>query len=542
MRVIVAALLLYLHAAPAASTISGRVTEAGSGRALPRILVTLVGADDTELAETLTDDEGRYRFTGVGAGRYAVSAGPGEHRSEHLRQWFGEKGPGRRWGRPPRHPLDVTTGRDIADVDIAMLVALGIDGRILSPWEEGMANVPVVAMRADGSLVTDNPAYSDDLGNYRLFGLAPGRYRVCANPTQRVQDDDGTALPFVKTCHPSAPGESAAADVTLTSSDVSGIDVRVQRTGGRTVTGTVVDAAGIPANGAWVSVVSGTEFSRSGHATVRDGAFSVGGLPPGAYILGATIGGQISGDRNAGSREREMAFADLDLTAVDAPNVTLTLNRAVTIRGRVVVEGALPSSSLLGRMVAHAYPVDSRVTLFPDPRPTSLVRDDATFELPEIFRVPLVITMQGLPDGWKVKTVRHDGRDVTYTPTDFSASHGPIEVTVTNRLARPVVRVRDAEGEAVTDARVLAVPAAANAAGMPLGAIDGRPSADGDIRLGPLPAGDYLLVALSLDELNLVFFDRSRFASLAGIGTMVTLKENASPRIDLRLARLPEKR
>ena len=169
MRAIVTALLLYVSAAPAAATISGRVTEAGSGRPLPRILVTLVGADGNELAETLTDDDGRYRFTGVGAGRYAVSAGPGEHRSDHLRQWFGEKGPARRWGRPPRYPLDMAGGRDIADVDIAMLVALGIEGRILSPWEEGMANVPVVAMRPDGSRATDNPVYSDDLGNYRLF-------------------------------------------------------------------------------------------------------------------------------------------------------------------------------------------------------------------------------------------------------------------------------------------------------------------------------------------------------------------------------------
>jgi hypothetical protein len=103
-RAIVAALLVFVLAAPAASTISGRVTEAGSGRPLPRILVTLVGAEGNELAETLTDDDGRYRFTSVGAGRYAVSAGPGEHRSDHLRQWFGEKGPAPRWGQPPRYP------------------------------------------------------------------------------------------------------------------------------------------------------------------------------------------------------------------------------------------------------------------------------------------------------------------------------------------------------------------------------------------------------------------------------------------------------
>ena len=69
-------------------------------------------------------------------------------------------------------------------------------------------------------------------------------------------------------------------------------------------------------------------------------------------------------------------------------------------------------------------------------------------------------------------------------------------MTVTNRLARPVVRVRDAEGQSVTDARVLAVPAAAKPSSSRFGAVDGRPSTDGDVKLDPLPAGDYLFVAL----------------------------------------------
>jgi hypothetical protein len=537
-RAIVTALLLYVVAALAASTISGRVTEAGSGRPLPRILVTLVGADGSELAETLTDDDGRYRFTGVSTGRYAVSAGPGEHRSDHLRQWFGEKGSAPRWGRPPRYPLDMADGGDRADVDIAMLIALGIEGRILSPWEEGMANVPVVAMRADGSRATDNPVYSDDLGNYRLYGLPPGRYRVCATPTDRVEDDERSVAPFVKMCYPSAPTEGGAADVTLTSSDVAGVDVRVQRTGGRTVTGTVVDAAGMPANEAMVSAVSVEEFNRMGSATVRDGAFSIAGLLPGAYTLHAIIGGQWPGDTNPASREREMVSVDVDLSAVDATGVPLALSKGVKVRGRVLFDGGPLSSSQVSRLLVRASPLFS---LFFD-LASAPVRDDLTFEFPALFPLPVIASLQGLPDGWAVKNVRVNGRDVTYAPANLAAGGHQIEVTVTNRLVRPVIRVKDAEGQAVTDARVLALPVAAKPWEIPFGAIDGRPSVDGDVTLDPLPAGDYFLVALSRDELNLVFFDRSRMASLAQIGTMVTLKEGESPRIDLRLSRLPEKR
>jgi len=96
-------------------------------------------------------------------------------------------------------------------------------------------------MRPDGSRATDNPVYSDDQGNYRLFGLAPGRYRVCARADRGVRDGDGPALPFVQTCHPSATSDRAAADVTLTSSDVVGIDLRMQRTGGHLYPGTTID-------------------------------------------------------------------------------------------------------------------------------------------------------------------------------------------------------------------------------------------------------------------------------------------------------------
>jgi uncharacterized protein (DUF2141 family) len=295
-RAVLASLLSFLAAAQGVSTISGRVTEAGSGRALPRILVTLVASDGTSLEETLTDAEGRYRFSSVPAGRYAVSAEPGEHRSDLLRQWSGEKTPARRWGRPPRHPIEIADGRDVADVDIAMMLALGIEGRVLSPWEEGMADVSVAAMHLDGRQASDNPVYSDDSGRYRLFGLAPGRYRVCATPRQLSQNDGTSVAPLVRTCHPAATSESAAADVTLTSSDVTAVDIRVQRTGGRTLSGMVTDAEGRPADGATVLATSADRFNRTASVTVRNGAFAITGLVPGQYVVRVVIGGHVRGE------------------------------------------------------------------------------------------------------------------------------------------------------------------------------------------------------------------------------------------------------
>jgi hypothetical protein len=73
-------------ARPGAVT-SGRVTERGSGRPLPRIVVTLSRTGPSPLV-AVTDDDGRYEFTGVEPGEYALSAGPDRHHSTYLQQRY----------------------------------------------------------------------------------------------------------------------------------------------------------------------------------------------------------------------------------------------------------------------------------------------------------------------------------------------------------------------------------------------------------------------------------------------------------------------
>src|ERR1043166_1664829 len=93
--------------APAGATLSGRVTDEATRRPLPRIVVTLFDKDHSPIAETVTNDEGRFRFRGVAAGKYALLAAQDEHRSTYLRQWFGENEPAERFGAPPRLPIAI---------------------------------------------------------------------------------------------------------------------------------------------------------------------------------------------------------------------------------------------------------------------------------------------------------------------------------------------------------------------------------------------------------------------------------------------------
>jgi Carboxypeptidase regulatory-like domain len=160
--------------------ISGRITDKESGRPLPRALVTL-SLPSTAAREVLADAEGRYEFTGLPPGQYGVSAGPGDLRMTHLHQAFGQVTPTQqRWNRPPKG-VELNAGELRSGVDLALPRTLAIEGRVIDPWEEPMAEVQVIAIDADGRPSLSPPAPSDDRGNYRLFGLPPGRYRVCAD-------------------------------------------------------------------------------------------------------------------------------------------------------------------------------------------------------------------------------------------------------------------------------------------------------------------------------------------------------------------------
>ena len=176
-------------------------------------------------------------------GEYGVLAAPGDLRATHLRQAFGRTEPFDPLGSPPRSGIELKAGERRTGVDIALARALAIEGRVLDPWDQPMSAVDVVLTRADGSPYPHPGSKTDDRGDYRAFGLAPGRYRVCAAPGGSADAPSDTAR-FVRTCHPAAIAAGDAADIVLIASDANGIDIRVQRSGTFTVSGSVTDAAG----------------------------------------------------------------------------------------------------------------------------------------------------------------------------------------------------------------------------------------------------------------------------------------------------------
>ena len=110
----------------------------------------------------------------------------------------------------------------------------------------------------------------------------------------------------------------------------------------------------------------------------------------------------------------EVAIAAIFVDGNDLENVALTGSSGGTVSGRVVIEGETPP-----KMSAVNVAVREPLRNQPNPNVLGLqrgrnapsVKEDATFTIENVFgNARFQVT---LPDGWMLKAVMHDGRDIS---------------------------------------------------------------------------------------------------------------------------------
>jgi Carboxypeptidase regulatory-like domain len=142
------------------------------GEPLSKVMIELrysdaTGPDDPVLATTQTDGDGKFYLPGVAPGKYRIVAwAQGYVRTIHPQT------------------LALAAGLGVSDVRIAMTAAGWVSGRITEKGQP-VALADVVAFRPiyiEGQLAFA-PVLADrtnDLGEYNLFWLPPGRYYIVA--------------------------------------------------------------------------------------------------------------------------------------------------------------------------------------------------------------------------------------------------------------------------------------------------------------------------------------------------------------------------
>jgi hypothetical protein len=157
------------------------VLAADSSAPLRRAYVRVSAGDIRVNRGATTDADGRYEISDLPRGRYSIFVS----RNGYVSLQFGQQRP-----FEPGRPLDLGDGQLMDRVDFALPRGSVIAGRITDEVGEPIAGVRMQAMRhqylptGQRRLVPAGGAQfgmiTNDLGEFRLFGLMPGAYIVGA--------------------------------------------------------------------------------------------------------------------------------------------------------------------------------------------------------------------------------------------------------------------------------------------------------------------------------------------------------------------------
>jgi protocatechuate 3,4-dioxygenase beta subunit len=158
--------------------ISGVVFVLGNGAPVRRAQVTLSGPELRGQRTTVTDDQGRFTFQVVPAGRFNLTA----NKAGHVSSSYGAKRPGR-----PGTPIQLGDGQKVEKLGIALPRGGVITGAVVDQYGEPAPNTQVRALRyvmqtGERTLSFSGQDTTDDRGVYRIFSLQPGEYVLSAIP------------------------------------------------------------------------------------------------------------------------------------------------------------------------------------------------------------------------------------------------------------------------------------------------------------------------------------------------------------------------
>lgn len=493
------------------SEVGGRVIRT-DGRPIRRAQVRLEPLDPSRFPEgTATDDTGTYRFMNVRAGEYTLSAS----RRGFVSVRFGQRELSERGDA-----VTLAAGERRERVDIALSRYGTVTGHVLDENGDPMegARVQLVQIRFQGGrqqLVEAGPAAtrSDDQGRYRIHDVPAGQYIVQASVGHADRQHTPFESPiadvpgYAPTFYPGAARVSDARFIAVgVSEDLAGMDFAMARVPTARISGHAFTSTGESVKGGLLLVPS----QRSGAVIAQpikpdrmfapDGSFEFADVPPGEYVLQATMG------RPTMTAEGEFSaqYVNVDGTAIDG--IVIRTSPGSTISGRVTFEGADPPRPR--EIGLTPVPVDADLTpRFGDasefgagPPGRGEVRDDWTFQIAGISG-PRRLQLTSPPAGWALKAVYLNGVDVTDQALVFGTkdqSVNDLQVVLTNRPTAVEGIVSDAQGRPARECLVVAFPTDRELRTYQSRYLDRSVcQQDGSFIIRRLPPGQYLLAAIA---------------------------------------------
>jgi hypothetical protein len=460
-----------------------------------------------------TDNQGRFTFDALPAGRYFVSVS----KAGYVMTSYGQRrvrGPG--------------VGIPLADREsrsIAMQLSRGgvITGTVFDERGDPAINTNIRAMRfsmvnGQRRLQQNGGAVSDDRGIYRLHSLEPGDYIVCAasrgmgmggmTDAQRVQMEMDSVRRMIESASgPNAaemlkqmaarlaslqaqlpaqgepvmgyapscfPGTTATAAIPVGAGEErTGIDFQLQLTPVARVEGTIIGAPAPVAGGPpriQVQLVNVDEAmgpaDMMGSSPDPSGRFRFTSVAPGTYRLIARTTNFFQGPGPASAQNTEprlWAVEEIAVNGQDILNVALELRRGMSISGQVTFEGQTGTNPPpdFSRLQVGAVPVMS----FP---PTAqlgtsvqtTVDSSGRFTLSDVLPGRYRIMTMGGGAGWVSASSVVGNQDTLDHPFELKPdqSVSGVTLTLTDRISELSGVIASERGEAATDYTILLYP------------------------------------------------------------------------------------
>jgi hypothetical protein len=380
---------------------------------------------------------------------------------------------------------------------------------------------------------------SNDLGEYRVAGVAAGRYYVSVSfLTADSISVDRSAVPreedYVATYYPGTRDPASAVPIDVAAgSQTRGIDISIAKTRTVTIRGRVTPAGAAPL----LYLAPRSMFGALSLKMVRVDAkseFEVRGLAPGAYSL--TGSARQSGKTYSSS-------LPIDVGSSNIEGLTLAIGPGFAVAGRLRVDGETKEDfskvqvRLQAREIGFGSLMGSIGSVLAGGMPGEApgkVDKDLGFRLEDVNADLYDVVLTGLPDGFYVKAIRCGDADALVS--GLAVGGGPpeaVEVAISPKAGHISGAVKNPKTQQPAPEAIVALaPQEKERRELPAYYHQARTDQSGSFTFKNLPPGSYKVFAWE-DVEDGAWMDPDFMRPLEGKGESVTVRESGQESVQV---------